>query len=219
MKQRHTKNHLGYSQTEASRITMTEPETFEVCGGEPIEVFAARMIAMSINTGMEVHTSFSCIPLRANGRTSVDEIVRAYWDERKRREKEYANSPEGKRARREARKEERKRRVQLRDVMAKLPDLNFSDMDAVIAWLGELQGLSSSGIHPAPWQHILEIFKAHGFTPRMNSGKNFRKEDERNFAGWLIGYALDGLECVGAISARYHDFAKQWHERFRQPAS
>ena len=88
----------------------------------------------------------------------------------------------------------------------------FTDLCAVVNWLEEL----TIGVTTPSWKIILDIFGEHGFLPDMNTGTEFNAEDESNFAHWLVGQALSGLqyEPVHAVHQIYHKFADEWRQKF-----
>lgn len=112
--------------------------------------------------------------------------------------------------------EEERQLAEARVVMAELPALDTSNLDACIRWLCRLETVATT--HSAEALRALRIlqhFAAGGLVPSMNVsmpgeapeawaarvGLDGRKR-------WLIGQALDGVERMGAPHQVIHHFAQ-----------
>ena len=183
--------------------------------GEMVSETAKRMVALAKQTKDTVKAKFNDIELTATSDSVPSAIVSYYNKESTRRAEAYRNSPEGKKAARES--EERRRQMQQKHdaLMQQLPNLNFADDVAVLDWLCEFQD-HSDHIGVVKQQNVvLATFAAHGYYPNANTGTNFNKNDRDNFARWLIGQTLDGLQGeVGAIHQVIHKFANDWKKKF-----
>lgn len=192
-------------------------QTYEPMVGNTINHSAEEMVRLADKTNEMVTASFNDIQLTANPGDNAENIVKFYSEESTRRAETYRNSPEGKQAVVEA--EERKQVAQskLDKAMTELSVLNFSDLTAVINWLEKVRDPSDYVGVVTPHEQIVATFRKHGFEPGANCGENFNGEDKENFAGWLIGQALDGLAgSVHAIHQVFHKFADDWRGKFAQ---
>lgn len=173
------------------------------------------MVALASQTKDTVKAEFNDIELTANQDSNAESIVAYYGKEMARRAEVYRNSPDGKKAARE--REERKAAAQQKhdDLMRSLPNPNFADDVAVLDWLCEFQD-SSDDIGVVKQQDVvLAIFAANGYYPSVNTGKDFNKDNRDNFARYIIGQALDNLQCeVGAIHPIIHKFTDDWKKKF-----
>lgn len=61
---------------------------------------------------------------------------------------------------------------------------------------------------------LLFRLKAFGFKSNDCTGKQFNGEDPANFARYIIGQAMDGLQSMGAIHQMVHIFTGQWMTKF-----
>lgn len=158
--------------------------------------------------------SFNDIELIAERGTTADEIVRYFAAEQERRSQAYRNSAAGKAA--EAEREQRRRDSQATHdrLMAELPRLNMRDADAVLAWLGHMQGPSDLRGVIVRRETILSAFAAAGYLPGVNCGADYRADDRDNALRYLVGQALSGLHEGPAIHPIFHKFADEWRARF-----
>jgi len=189
--------------------------TYEPMTGETIAVTAEKMVSFAGGTGDAVVANFNDVELTVNPDDDPQAIVDYYNDELGRRAEAYRNSPEGKRAAAEA--EERKQQLQrqMDEAMNELDSLDFSDLNAVIAWLGKACDPSDHIGGVVPHEQIVDTFRENGYVPNANCGTDFNGEDEENFARWLIGQALEGLKTeIHAIRQIFHKFADDWRKKF-----
>lgn len=190
-------------------------KTYEPLAGEDISTTAKRIVAMAKREKGVVKAKFNDIELTANSDTTADSVVAFYGEESKRRGEAYRNSPEGKKAAREA--EERRVALQQKHdaLMQQLPTLNFADDVAVLDWLCEFQDPSDHTGVVKQNDAVIVAFAAHGYHPSVNTGKNFNESDRDNFARYIIGQALAGLQCeVGAVHQIVHKFVDDWKKKF-----
>lgn len=189
-------------------------KTYEPMAGEDIGHAAKQMVALAKKTKDAVEAKFNDIKLTANADTNANDIVAHYGEESKRRGEAYRNSPEGKKAAREA--EERRVALQQKHdaLMQQLPTLNFADDVAVLDWLCELQDPSDHTGVVKQNDAVIAAFAAHGYQPSVNTGKGFNENDRDNFARYLIGQALSNLREVGAIHHIIHQFTADWKKKF-----
>jgi hypothetical protein len=87
--------------------------------------------------------------------------------------------------------------------------LDFDDADAVLRWVeAAAQPADRIGV---TYDHnaVRAWFVGHGWGVGVNCGDYFDAEDERNFAGWIVGQWL---------ASRYpmvDRFAADWRAKFR----
>lgn len=181
---------------------------------------AAQMLIDACQTAEKAQGTFNDITLTADKDSTVTGIVAYFHSEMERRAEEYRNSPEGKAAARE--QEERRKQKQLKhdELMRQLPNLDFNSDVAILDWLCEFQD-PSDYIGVAKQQKVvLSTFAENGYFPNVNCGNDFNAEDRDNFARWLIGQALDGLQGeVGAIHQVIHKFTDDWKRKFLSAAA
>lgn len=190
-------------------------KTYEPMAGENVsETTAKRIIAMANESKETVTANFNDIILTANEGDTAEAIVQFYHEESERRAEAYRNSPEGKKAAREA--EERKQKMQQKHdaLMQQLSSLDFNDDVAVLDWLCEFQDPSDHIGVSTQKDVVLATFAAHGYHPSVNCGKEFNGEDRNNFKHWLVRQALDGLQKMGAIHQVVHKFTDDWKKKF-----
>lgn len=204
---------------QALALALEELHRYEPMAGENVSYTVERMVKIVNLTGDQCIADFNDIHLIVNPDDKYDDIVGFFRQECERRSVEYRESPAGKRAEREADERRQAAQTKLDQLMTQLSTLDFGDLTALVNWFDELQDPSDHIGVNLPWQQIVETFAQHGFTPGMNCGENFDEEDEANFAGYLIGQALDGLSCeVHAIYQIYCKFAEDWRTKFGKAA-
>lgn len=187
-----------------------------------LNVSSGSMVADGIKDAVAVAAALRAkVQIECNGIlvevTARDNPVTLYqkWErEMDRRAAEYRRSPEGRRAAAEAAARLQSYQQQMDRLMEELPNLDFSDMGALIDWLDRLADPSDHIGVPTPAEEIVSAFIEHGFVPNANTKGQFNGDDPENYARWLIGQALDGLNTMGAIHGVYHKFAKEWKEKF-----
>lgn len=131
------------------------------------------------------------------------------------RGEKYRNSPEGQRA--VVEEEERRKEFQKKaDALVKqLPNLDFNNQEAVLDWICEFQAPSNhTGVDKYYSEKVLEVFAEHGYFPGMNLGKAFNEDDPDNFAHFIVGDALSGIQFPNGIHQVVHKYTKKWKEKF-----
>lgn len=153
---------------------------------------------------------FNGIRLEAQSTDDKPEaIVATYHAECEKQAREWRDSPEGKAS---AAKQEA-RRVDLQNIadasMAHLASLDFTSCDAVLAWVEQMADPCDHVGVDVSKRTIVTTFKLHGWGVGVNTGDDFKKDDERNFAGYIVGQFL---ECWHPIVAK---FVADWRAEFR----
>lgn len=190
-------------------------QTYQPLVGERINETAQRMVDLAHAKKKSVRAMFNNIELMATESSTAMGIVRDFEKKTAEAAETYRKSPEGQRATREA--EERKQEAQRKAdaLMEQLPHLDFADQEAVLGWLCEFQDPSDHTGVVKDNKKVLTIFAEHGYQPGVNTGEEFNGEDRDNFARYIVGQALDGLQRdVGAIHQIVHKFADDWNKRF-----
>lgn len=179
---------------------------------------AAQQLVVACETEETAQGTFNDITLTAHKTSTVEGIVADFNTKMAAASEAYRNSPEGRRAAREA--EERKQQAQQKHdtLMRQLPNLNFADDVAVLDWLCEFQDPSCFGVGKQQGA-VLATFAAHGYYPGVNCGKDFNGDDRDNFARWVIGQALNTLSEFGAIHPIVHKFTDDWKKKFLPAAT
>lgn len=199
----------------------TNTARLEATLGEEISKFARRLIEHAMENAVDTEGDFNGITLSAgkDGKATERDLVGYYHNESKRRAEEYRNSPEGQQAAKEA--EHRLASMQwTADLMVgKLDQLDFSDFEAVIDWCTEFQTASDHVGVSYDRDTVVRAFVDHGYMVNANVGDDFDGENEENFAKYLVGQALDGIQTVGAPHQVLHHFAEQWKAKFRKETS
>lgn len=141
-------------------------------------------------------------------------VIEAWQKEQDRRSEAYHNSPEGKRAAKEA--EDRKKACQaaVDKLMQKFEALDFSNLDELVQFLDDL---SEPGDHvnvSFDRQRIVDTFAQHGFERNVNIGDAFNANDRENVARYLIGQALNFLHMFGTIHPVFSFMAADWRKKF-----
>lgn len=161
-----------------------------------------------------IEASFNDIELVANPGDTPAAIVARYNIESARKAEAYRNSPEGKRVAAKRTAETRRLQKVMDDSIVKLETLDFSNFNAVLGWLEEVQDASDRVDVQFNPKEIVDKFRANGFKPNVNTGKAFDENDEENFARYIVGQALDFLQNHGLIHHLVTKFTNDWRVRF-----
>lgn len=174
---------------------------------------AVDMLICAAQADGSAEGEFNDVTITAERGETADIILARYTAECERRAEAYRKSPEGVAAAASA-KERTAYLQQAADcLMAALPNLDFSDEDAVLDWLCALQEPSDHIGVSINKNAVLVEFAKHDLRPNVNCGPDFDANDRHNFFAWLVGQALDGLATV-AIHGLIHKFADDWRHAF-----
>lgn len=188
---------------------------YEMTPSQHIDKTVERMIALAKETKGEVRTKFNGIELVATEDSIFENMIEDFKIKMEESRKEYRESPEGQRLKRES--EERKQESQQKAdaLMEELPSLDFNNQEAVLNWICEFQEPSDHIGVITDNEKVLKIFSENGYQPNVNVGEAFNGEDRDNFARYIVGQALDGLQGnVGAINQIVHKFTDDWKKKF-----
>jgi hypothetical protein len=185
--------------------------------GENISETAKIMVELLKGTtqNQKVAVKFNDITLTADANSTVEGIIRDFRTKLAAAAEAYRDSPEGKRAQLES--EQRKEKAQCKHdtLMQQLPNLDFTNLVAVLDWLCEFQDPSDYIGVVKRQSEVLAIFAKHGYQPNVNTGKKYNDDDRDNVARYIIGQALSNLKSdVGAIHQVIHHFTREWKRKF-----
>ncbi len=126
----------------------------------------------------------------------------------------YRNSPEGKRAALDAENRKSALQAEMDALMQRFETLDYENLDELVQFFDDLAEPSDHIGVSFDRQRIVDKFAWHGFVVSMNCGDAFNRDDRENYAKYLIGQALDGLNSIGAIMGIYRKFAAEWRNKF-----
>lgn len=185
---------------------------YEPMTGENVSMTAERMVALAKETKGSVRALFSgVIPLIATEDSTPEGIVADLLNKFEEADKTYLHSPEGKSEALESEKAEQ----EYNDLMVQLPNIDFNNQEAVLDWICNLEEASKNIDVDMRQDDVLKIFAEHGYQPSVNSGKEFNGEDRDNYARYIVGQALAGLQdddaAILPIVTKYTD---DWKKKF-----
>lgn len=187
---------------------------YELTPSHYINETAERMIALAKETKGEVRTRFNDIELVATEDSVVENIIKDFEIKSAEAMKEYHDSSEGQRLRRESEERKQESQQKVSALMEELPGLDFNNQEAVLNWICEFQGPSDHIGVIKDNNKVLKIFAENGYQPGVNANA-FDGEDRDNFAHYIVGQALDGLQGnVGAINPIVHKLVDDWKKKF-----
>lgn len=176
----------------------------ETLPGDSIDHAARQLVAAA-----PARATFNGVPIRARYRTTKPgDIVARYMAITELRSIAWRSSPEGKRVAAETAARTAECQANMTRLVGELGAVDMTDPAAVLAWVE--QAAEPSDRRGVTWDRAVVIgyFKANGWEAGVNCGVNFRADDARNFAGWVVGQWLQsGFPNVSM-------FAAQWRERF-----
>lgn len=182
--------------------------------GEHIESAVRELVALANKYKEPVKADFNSVEIVAHPGDDPSELQAKWSADMDRKAEAYRDSPEGKRAAREAEERKQKLQAEADHVMSTLDELDFNDLGSVINWLEALRDPSDHIDVHFDRQRMLDAFADHGFKPSVYCGDEFDETDRETYARWLIGQALDNIQHVGTIHGVYHKFSKEWREKF-----
>lgn len=198
-------------------MTPSNPEAkkIEAHAGDWLENVIAQVVR-----NHPAYTIFNGILLesKSNEPIEADVMIDFYHAELDRLAEERANSVEGQAAARDREAEIRKHTATIADGYQWLKNLRFDNHSAILRFFElvspALDHLGVTGREDFG-RAILTTFKAHGMVPSMNTGSDFNKEDKDNFALYIIGQCLSGIEFVGAPHPIVTQFISSWRDKFK----
>lgn len=183
-------------------------QTIEFSPGSHISDAVAALVAAAPAQG-----KFNDITIAADGTKTADEILAQWNADMEARRLAYEQSPEGVAARQQSDDERRGLQGRHDMLVQRLAHLDWKNDVSVLDWCCEMQAPSDRVGVIVKRQTIIAAFAANGFTPGMNTGKEYKDGDRNNMFRYLVGQALDGLQGP-AIHPIIHKFAAEWKTRF-----
>lgn len=184
--------------------------------GQHIYNFAEQLIVIAKEKQEQIVGVFNGINLIVNPELdlSADDLVKFFNEESEKIAEAYRKSPEGIKAMKEF--EERKQNMQekVNQLIESLDNLDFLDYESILEWICDFQEASDHIGVSFDKSQVISTFKNHGFNIGVNTGDDFNGEDAENFAKYLIGQALDGINSVGSPHQIIHKFTSNWKQKF-----
>lgn len=182
-----------------------------------IDSAAEQLVAAAEDVG-SAWGFFNDVKLNATRGAKAEDVVADWHAENKIRTEAYERSEAGKKA--AADREARRRAAQSKhdSLMQELPSLDFSDFEAVLDWVCQMQEPSDHVGVIVRSQTIAAAFEARGYKANENCGEAYKRGDRENMFRYLIGQALSGLIEGPAIHPIIHKFADQWRAQFGRAA-
>jgi hypothetical protein len=156
---------------------------------------------------------FNGITIRARyATTNPSDIVAKFTRDTDNRHVAWTQSRAGRAA--AADMEARRRAMQnvMDGLLAALPMVDMTSPIAVLTWVKA--ALRPADMATVTYDHemVVERFRAHGWEPGANCDDDFRPEDARNVAGWIVG---QWLVCRHPMLER---FIEDWANKFVEAA-
>ena len=185
------------------------------CGSSISTAIGQLLVASKKEKDHKAQGVFNEVTLIADENSTAESVLSYFRKEQERKAEEYYNSAKGKKAVADSKKRAKEAQQKHDVLVKKLSALNFSDDVAVLDWLCEFQNPSDTTSVFVQHKAVLTAFSEHGYLPNVNTGVDFNENDRDNFARYIIGQALGGLQCsVGAIHQIIHKFTDDWKKKF-----
>lgn len=152
----------------------------DLTAGESVQTAARRMVTAVLRGADEVTCSFNGIDLVADNSSTVPAIVEEYRHRMNEQRRAWLASPEG--VRRTHAEAARRNRLQSKadELMAQLPALDFSNIEALLDWLSAMEDPRSHvGVNVDTGQ-IIYVFRSHGYEPSANCDVSFNGTNQRD---------------------------------------
>jgi hypothetical protein len=182
--------------------------------GDHISDFANRLVEIRKNKNHDIEGEFNEVVMKVTTQTTVEEILKDYDNQCEQRREAWVNSPEYKERERKREEEVKKMSIEAQHHVESINSLDFSDLNCVLEWLVKLQPLSDRIGVLFDREAVINGFEQHGYEANMNTKENFNEEDKGNFAGYIIGQCLSGLNSIGSIHHMAVIFTERWKNKF-----
>lgn len=139
--------------------------------------------------------------------SDVEKMIKYEMD---RQAEEYRNSPEWRKAVQEAMARVETLSQKAKELENQLHSLDINDLEAVLDWFCAYQEPSDHTSVKINSEMVVNFSYTHGYMRGMNTWEDFNEKDAQNYAGYLVGQALEGLESIGAIHQVIHHFTNKW---------
>lgn len=190
---------------------MKFPEAF---AGEMVTDYAKRLIDYRNYRQHDINGEFNGVTVIVTEESTPESIYEDYKKQLEEQQKAYEQTEEYKL--RQIEREERAKNLNYEStyMLGQLFTINWSNYDQILTWLHDYQPISDHVDVKVPKEQLIKLFTENGYGINVNTGKNFDKENEENFARYIIGQALDNFEHVGAIHPILQKFVNDWKEKF-----
>lgn len=196
---------------------------FEARLGEMIQEYAERAV-LYLTERQEKHPDlelylvgdFNGVKVVTTRYSTVFSIVLDYDIRQDINGYEYRQTDEYKERKAAREKEEKELNTKAKYMVKKFDKIDKHNRLELINWLDEFQPLSDLiAVHFDKFHIISELNKA-GYYAGMNCNTDdFIISTTDEFADWLIGQCIDGLEHIGAIHQVVHKFADEYREKVK----
>lgn len=189
---------------------------FNSRSGDHIEEVISDMINESKAKNTVVYCFFNGVRTEVFCNSDKSLVLKEYHDELNRRHEEYRKTPEYA-AQVQKDKEKVSSLEDIRDeLMIKLQSLDMTNLSDVLDWFCAMQDPSDHINVSIDKELIISTFENAGFKRNENTGKEFKEDDNENYARYIIGQCLDGLYSVGAIHYMAVVFTGKWKAKFQK---
>ena len=172
------------------------------------------MLVHEANIHGKCSIEFNGIELIGKRGDSTDDLMQQWQTLSEERHQAYINSPEYAKQQKENRLEIDKLELKTEYLTRNMLFLDFTDMEAVLDWICEIQEASDRIGVKIPVENIVSHFESKGFYPNVNLDRDFIENNPENVARYIVGQALDGLQSVGSIHHMVKKFVREWKEKF-----
>lgn len=164
------------------------------------------------DTEFQVKGEFKGVTLFVDENSTVESIVNDYIVTLEKNAEEFRKTDEYKEMERQRKEETQRLQIEADIKMEEFKTMDKTDTLALLQWLSDFQQYSDRiGVHTDN-RLIINELKSLGYASGMNCGDEFKDKD--NFAAWIIGQCISGLERFGAIYQVIHKFVEDWKKEF-----
>ena len=183
-------------------------KTIEIMAGTHIEKAAEILCNFA-----PARATFNGIEIRARYATTRAADLVATWT-RRNDARCVAWSPAREAQKRADAEDVRAKQVHIRNMVAGLPAIDWTDHAGPIAWLCTMQNAADRVGVVYDRGAVILAFALAGYERNVYCGDTFDGNDRNIFARWLIGQALEGIAAHGAPHGMIHRFADDWRAKF-----
>lgn len=204
---------------------MKTKEIVEGTAGQHVKEFAKELVErrQSVhNGGQDFEATFNGAIITIKANSTVDSIVSDFFGEMDKQAEVYRNSDAFKEQEKRTQSNAGKRVEDWNVLMAKLPKLNFKDHNEVLDWLYNycetIDYIPALDKEPKMVESRVPVATAlinGGYEVNANTGVNFKKDDEENFARYLIGQVLTYLNRNSAVPQVFGTMYDSYQKQFK----
>jgi len=189
---------------------------YEPGPGEDIGTSAKRAIELADKHNCECEFTFNGTLLIANSNLTADELVNRFHKQLDLDREEYEKSDEYKELVKKSTAEVLELSKQRNVLISHLINLDFHDVSNVLDWMVQFQPISDRVGVAIDSGYIIIHFESKGYLPNANTGEDFDESDKDNFARYIIGQGLDGLNRISSIHPMLVKFTEDWNTKFNK---